>query len=327
MGSEQDRFDGILLGLAQQMPGGVPQLLDSVFSFLQRKTGKSFSYFCLLTNYATDFFTGGEKGKAKDMVLQYFNKYESVALEEAKRTQQKREQEQNRKLEEQRQMRERELQKEKREIVELDENDQPIVQPKEEKKSQTKEQNSAEEDEEVDEADKGKLKPNYGNGSQTDKYSWTQTLSELEVQVPVPEGTKSRSLTVEIKAKHLKVGLKGEQPLIDDELEKAVKVVDSSWTLDNNKLIVLTLVKQNQMEWWSRVVKGEKEINTKKVAPENSKLEDLDSETRGVVEKMMFDQRQKQMGLPSSDELKKQEALRAFMAKHPEMDFSNAKIS
>ncbi|KAH7538217.1 hypothetical protein FEM48_Zijuj03G0175500 [Ziziphus jujuba var. spinosa] len=175
--------------------------------------------------------------------------------------------------------------------------------------------------------DSGARVPNRGNGLDLEKYSWTQTLQEVTVIIPVPPGTKARFIVCEIKKKHLKVGLKGQPPIIEGELFRPIKPDDSYWSLEDQSAVSILLTKHDQLEWWKSLVKGDPEIDTQKVEPESSKLSDLDPETRQTVEKMMFDQRQKSMGLPTSDEMQKQEILKKFMAEHPEMDFSRAKIS
>ncbi|CAH8388691.1 unnamed protein product [Eruca vesicaria subsp. sativa] len=169
--------------------------------------------------------------------------------------------------------------------------------------------------------------PNKGNGLDFETYSWTQNLQEVTITIPVPSGTKSRSVTCEIKKNRLKVGLKGQDLIIDGEFFSAVKPDDCFWNIEDQKVISVLLTKQDQMQWWKYCVKGEPEIDTQKVEPESSKLSDLDPETRSSVEKMMFDQRQKQMGLPTSDEIEKQDMMKKFMSQHPEMNFSNAKFN
>ncbi|POW13900.1 hypothetical protein PSHT_07563 [Puccinia striiformis] len=168
-------------------------------------------------------------------------------------------------------------------------------------------------------------------------FTWKQTLQDLTLNIPVPPGTKARDLVVEIKKTKLKVGLKGKEPILDGTLCKEIKQEESTWTLelslllpenpvDDNKEISLHLEKISQMSWWENVLTHHPKIDTTKITPENSKLSELDGETRAMVEKMMFDNQQKQMGKPTSDEQKKLEMLEKFKAAHPEMDFSNTKI-
>jgi len=157
-------------------------------------------------------------------------------------------------------------------------------------------------------------------------YQWRQELGEVEINVPVPPGTRGKDLVVNIQKKKLSVGLKGQEPIINGELCKEIKIEESNWTLQDQKTVLINLEKLNKQTWWENVLTHHPKIDTSKIEPPNSKLGDLDSETRGIVEKMMFDNQQKQMGKPTSDEIKKAEVLKKFQAQHPELDLSGANI-
>lgn len=308
--SETDRFDSMLLTIAQSQRGIEP-LLDTVFSFLRRKT---------------DFFTGAEPKVIEDTILKSVRK--QAALAEKHQFHKKQEEEDRRKKEAARKAAELEKKQKKEEKKT---NDPPrfeeILDDETEVKKEAPKQPSTQKTDPVENEEEDNGPPLVGNGGQTDKYVWTQTLQEAQVNFVVPEGTKSRQVDVEIRAGKLRVGLRGGETFVDGSLYNKVKVDDSFWTLEDGNRICIYLQKDNQMEWWKTIIQGDAEIDTQKVQPENSKLDDLDSDTRQTVEKMMFDQRQKAMGLPTSDDMQKQEVLQKFMAQHPEMDFSKAKIN
>jgi len=159
-------------------------------------------------------------------------------------------------------------------------------------------------------------------------YQWRQELGDVDVTVPVPKGTRAKDLVIKMSKKALSVALKGqEEKILDGELCKDIKVEDSTWTIQDQSTLLIHLEKVNKMTWWENILTHHPKIDITKIQPENSKLSDLDGETRGMVEKMMFDNQQKQLGKPTSDEIKKREALARFQAQHPELDLSKAKIN
>ncbi|KAH9280004.1 Nuclear migration protein nudC [Echinococcus granulosus] len=336
-----DQLDALFLNIAQNCPDGIRGMLDAFFGFLSRRT---------------DFYYGAAITDAKQLVLEQFEKHKTAALNRHKREKEEMKAKEEREKRRRAERAEEALRKSAdndihsgvviEEVKDDEEAEEMMKSEGEEKEESAKlspkgDEESKEsapikpvkvgplaEGEEEDEEDKGKLKPNDGNGADLDRYRWTQTLQDLEVRIPIRLGRriKSRDVVVEFKRRHLKVELRGQEPILQGELYNEIKTEESSWTLDDGLEIVLSLEKVDKMSWWSCVVKGEPEINTRRVQPENSKLGDLDGETRGMVEKMMYDQRQKQLGKPTSDEQKKQELLKKFMDAHPEMDFSKCRF-
>lgn len=149
------------------------------------------------------------------------------------------------------------------------------------------------------------------NGSVTDNYIWSQSLTDLDVKVPVPPGTKAKELTVDIQNQHLKVGLKKPhvkknpsgrdwpQVFIDGQLLYKVKANESMWNMDGSTLQINLEKCEERM--WKCIVEGEKGIDMTTLDVSRD-LSEYDEESRAAFTKVIFDHNQKIRGQPTSED-------------------------
>nr|GFD54155.1 protein BOBBER 1 [Tanacetum cinerariifolium] len=60
----------------------------------------------------------------------------------------------------------------------------------------------------------------------------------------------SRFVARDTKKNHLKVGLKGQPPILEGDFYKPVKVDDCFLSIEDQNSISILLTEQDQMEWW-----------------------------------------------------------------------------
>eukprot|EP00956_Cyclotella_meneghiniana_P012936 scaffold18488_cov59-Cyclotella_meneghiniana.AAC.11 len=162
--------------------------------------------------------------------------------------------------------------------------------------------------------DEGRQVP-VGNGGSTTRYVWTQTLEEAVVHIPVPEGTCAKDLDVEINPSSISIRRKdapSDNNLNLDPLSGTlfarVKPSESTWTMetnsssDSNTTTILITLDKVQKTWWSTVISGDPEIDTTMV-DSTRHIGTYDERTQAQIRRIMFDQRQERLGLPSSEEL------------------------
>jgi hypothetical protein len=340
-----ERFDGLYLNVASTTRG-IDPLLHTLFSFLRRKT---------------DFFTEKGTDVAMEKMNEIMKQHVDIVIKGQQQEAKKKEQEVKKKAAaatKKQAVKEAKAKAEKKEesVVEMTDGafdisevaaaaptpSPPVAvaaaaapvaaEPAATHKVKlTREIPMTPEKKDDDDDNEKKEKPVGNGGVVPDRYVWTQTLSEVNVVITVPENTRGRDLNVTIAKNHLKVGLRSQPKntyIVDAPLTKSVIMEDSFWTVEDGCRLSINLQKSNAMEWWDSVCQDDVlKVDVRKIQPENSSISDLDGETRKTVEKMMYDQRQKALGKPSSDEETKMGMFEKFQKQHPEMDFTNAKIT
>ena len=124
-------------------------------------------------------------------------------------------------------------------------------------------------------------------------YEWEQNLEEVNIYIVPPKGIPRNMIDVVIEHKHLKVGLKGNPPFIDEVTGGPVKVKESTWILDEGE-ININLQKMYKAEQWNCALVGKGG-------------EQLDPFTQ--------------------EEIKKKLMLERFQEENPTFDFSNAEFN
>ena len=121
------------------------------------------------------------------------------------------------------------------------------------------------------------------NGGVCAAFEWEQTLGDVTIHAPVPEGTRPRDIVCTIGRAHLLLTLRGAAaPIIDadfpcdarngQEVWEKVKTVDSYWNLADlrGKPCVCVYLEKEREAWWKSAVHGASEIDTTKVGADPS---------------------------------------------------------
>lgn len=242
---EDPRFDGLFMSAIQQSQG-IENFFNNLFSFMRRKTDfysaedKSFEVVNKHMKHHAELF--GQDKQRQELIKQKQEQARAQATKEtpvipptqeaAGATVEEIDDDEAKRIEQLQELRKKQQEAKNK--------------PKEEKG----------EDQEAKEEDNLKQKPNAGNGGQTEKYYWTQTLDEVTVNAPLPFDTTAKMLDVTIKGTEFKLALKGKanEPIIEGKWHKKINVGETFWNVerDGSKSIFnLTLEKSEGKCWWN----------------------------------------------------------------------------
>ncbi|XP_057310356.1 nudC domain-containing protein 3-like [Hydractinia symbiolongicarpus] len=305
---QMHKFDDVFLGILQNC-GKIEPFLEAIFDFLARRT----DFFRLM--HKKDDKLGFPPGVARKTVLKIFDKYQQIVL-------------QNDPLHHKEDKKEAARPPPKQsiqtsstsiptEIPNVAHEVEVNTEQKTERKTSSLESSETDFTEAASQSNPSNSNDCF-NGGKTDRYTWSQSISDVDILIPVPSFVKkSKDLSIDIKPEHLKVRLKKNLPadcklkdnlLIEGDLTNRIICEDSLWSLTPGEQISINLEKAQQ-KWWTAVIVGDAEIAREDIDT-TQHVHEFDTQTQADIRKVMYDQQQKMMGKPTSDEQKTHDLLK-----------------
>lgn len=155
--------------------------------------------------------------------------------------------------------------------------------------------------------------PESYNGAIRDNYTWSQSITDVDIRIKIPKYiVKGRDVKVEIDKKHIKVSHKTDSgswlQVVNDDLPWEINKEESMWTLVPKEHVHINLEKREE-RWWESVLTSEEKISVRKIDASRP-MTDLDEEAQAKIAEMMYNEQQKRMGKPTSQEQKVQDILK-----------------
>ncbi|XP_020291133.1 nudC domain-containing protein 3 isoform X2 [Pseudomyrmex gracilis] len=160
------------------------------------------------------------------------------------------------------------------------------------------------------------------NGAVRDNYVWTQTLTDLDVLVNIPEYVKSSSfLKVNITSDEIRIDVKssdsGEDStwknLFNGKFSFKIRKDESMWSIVPGKQISIHLEKVTET-WWDALIVNEPKIDLRQIDCSKN-FDDMTPDEQMKVQELMWNHQQKLSGNETTDEKKNRKNIEASLKK------------
>lgn len=139
------------------------------------------------------------------------------------------------------------------------------------------------------------------NGAIYNNYSWSQTITDVDIQLQIPEHVTSKQLHVDVLYSKICVKLKNQNTVyLQGELCRKCKPLETIWFLNSN-ILQIHLEKASE-SWWDSLVKSEPRLDFSKMDCSRP-FHELSDEAQAKIEELTWNQERKKQGLPTSDQI------------------------